>query len=361
MGTGVTRDKVARGPVGDRQRDGVGPREQQIRHRIGGALGQGAAARRAHREAARPRQVEEGVGIGVVEVDELGPGGQQQPGRDPEDAEQAGREDDDDRQAPRAARQLEHEEGHGADGQTDTRDGQCPAAIGEPPRPGRDDGLDARGGEERRAQREAAGPEGGQAQRREDVEHAERGRRQRREPHAGQHRALAQRGRRRGEDLRAAGRGHGDRPRAQHQAEEHGGREGRLAPDGRGQRADQRPELDAEDGRAQDPADDLAAALARRLAGHPGHPARPRAPAADALQEAREVDHDDRRAEREGQAADGHERQAGEHGRLHADARGQPAARERPDERPRGVGGGEHAGAVLAEVRTRRRGRAAAA
>ena len=178
-----------------------------------------------------------------------------------------------------------------------------------PPGPRGDDRLDAGGGEERRAQREAGGAQRVEAQRRQHVEHAEGRRRQRREPHADQHRALAQRRRRRREDLRAAARGHRERPGAQRDAEQHRGRERRLAPDRGGQRADHRAELHPEDGRAQDAADHLAAALARRLARHPGHAARPRARPAHALHEARDVEHDDRRAEGEGQPADRHQRQ----------------------------------------------------
>ena len=136
------------------------------------------------------------------------------------------------------------------------------------------------------------------------------GRRQRREPHAREHRALAQRRRGGREDLRAgAGAGIVSAHAAQREAEQHRGRERRLAPDRGGQRADHRAELHAEDRRAQDAADHLAATLARCLAGHPGHAARPRARAADALHEARDVEDDDRRAEGEGEPADGHERQ----------------------------------------------------
>ena len=56
-------------------------------------------------------------------------------------------------------------------------------------------------------------------------------------------------------------------------------------------------------------ADHLAAALARRGAGHPGQRAGPRGRAADALDEARRVEHDDRVGERERDAGRGHERE----------------------------------------------------
>ena len=121
------------------------------------------------------------------------------------------------------------------------------------------------------------------------------------------------------------------------------------------------PKQRAGDRRAHRGADHLPALLLRRGGGHPAHRARPSGGAAQALDEAGEVEHEDRLRERERDARAGHQPEADQHRRPHADPRGQPAAREPAHERADRERRGEHAGAGLRQAVLARRGRAAAA
>ena len=105
--------------------------------------------------------------------------------------------------------------------------------------------------------------------------------------------------------------------------------------------AEHRPAERADDRRRHRRADQLAAALARRRADQPPDRARPRGGAAEALDEAGEVEHEDAVREREGERGRDQRREAEHDGRPHADAGGQPAAGQRAEERPGGVGGRE--------------------
>jgi len=67
------------------------------------------------------------------------------------------------------------------------------------------------------------------------------------------------------------------------------------------------------------------------------------------LHEARGVEQLDDVAEREGQAGRRHQAQAREDRLAHAEVHGHVAGGQRAEQRPRGVGGGQQAGGVLAQ------------
>ena len=159
------------------------------------------------------------------------------------------------------------------------------------------------------------------------------------------------------------GRGRACRPRHQDEADATDGAEDDLVTEDVGGDADHRAEERAGDRRAHRGADHLPALLLRRRGGHPAHRAGPGGGAAEALDEAGQVEHDDRLGERERDARAGHQPEADQHRRPHADPRRQPAAREAAHERADRERRGEQAGAGLRqavlvdEVRQQRRDR----
>ena len=125
---------------------------------------------------------------------------------------------------------------------------------------------------------------------------------------------------------------------------------GSLGPHRPRERAQRRAHQQPDERRAHRLPDRRAALLGRRQRDQPAEPAGPRAGAADALQEAHRVEHRDRVAEREADARPRHQREPDQHRPAAADPHRQPAARQRAEQRARGVGAGEHSRAGLAQV-----------
>ena len=364
MRTGATRDKVARSPVGDRAARRRRPAaSSRYGTAVGRRLGQRAAARRADREAGGPRQVDERVRLGLVEVDELGPGCEQQPGRHPQHAEQAGGEHDDDRQPPRAVRQLQHDERHRADGQPErARSGTAPRRSAARPAPG---AMTASTPAAAKNVAPSARPLAPSAARRSGTStsstpKAAAGSAVSHMPASIERWRSAAAGAVRTSEPRGAGMVIAQAPSATPKStvvEKAASRPIAVA-----SAPTTGPSCDAEDGRAEDPADRPRRG-ARAAPRRPPRPCRPptctrrRRPAGSARGRPRRPSEPKAKAR---PLTDMSVRPASTVA-LTPDARGQPAAGQRADQRAGGVGAGQHAGAVLAEVRTRRRGRAAAA
>ena len=234
----------------------------------------------------------------------------------------------------------------GADGR------QAPAPVRHPAGQRAHDGLDRRGDQEDRADRDAAGAEVVEAQRRQHLDHPGEQGGQGEQPEAGQHVAAAQRAQqrrharaRRGRHARRAP-GPDDRPRppADTPLNTTSGPTTVAAPPSTGPSST--PTMAA--ARAEP------ISSPRRSAGaadtsHVIPAAHMQAPPMPWTKRA-SVEQDDVPGEREGQAGDPEQRQSGEQRGLDAPACGQPAARERAGEGAGRIGGGEHAGRRLRQV-----------